>query len=409
MSKERFAIAVAKAIASGLSAYKSYTDGDTSGAGVGAAAAVQPLLQEALKEFAGESFFSAEVLEQRPTETLELAIAILSILEWINGFGVPEKGKVLTDTAKPNFDSAFANLQLAIPDGRWTGDAADAYTAIVAAVQTCVLAVQSVDKDLQGFVQSQAGMVSDVRSQFSYTKAGLLGCIPVAWAIYVTALFTNICVHLMPYPAAQQAALKTTTLFQRGVSLAALGAIITETAIHIANVEIRADSVRTLADRYQEAMDDLPELSPTVSAVTPPPSKPASPSRKLVGAGGDIPVTPPRPYPVAAGGGDNAAGNGDNEAPGQPEAPATPATPITPAAASTPPSTPPTGPHPTRPTRPVTAQPDRAAAKEPAPGADVEHSGAAAGAEGADRAPIELVAEGLERVREPSPASRSTP
>ncbi len=108
---------------------------------------------------------------------------------------------MLTEAAKPNFDAANAYLQLALPDPhRWSGQAADAYAALNKKIQECVKAVQDADKDLQAKVKIEAGMVFDVRQQFSYTKAGLVGCIGVAWGIYFSAFMYYTLVNPLVLP-----------------------------------------------------------------------------------------------------------------------------------------------------------------------------------------------------------------
>jgi hypothetical protein len=420
MPSASFVALIVKLTATSVGAWKNYAmDNDVAGMSANTGAIFQLVLQESLKEFGSDAVKG--MLDQKPTAYLENAIAMMVLLEMLNGIGKPDKGTVLTDTARPNFDAALANLKLASPDElHWSGKAALAYGELNRKIQECVQAVQSADKQLQGYVKTEAELVFNVRQQFGYTKLGLVGCIPVAWAIYAynfSCLAAEAWIIPGGLPACHFAALEITKKFQIGVIVAALGALATEVGFHVDNVASNVAAMRAaVPGQYDAAREKVPLPNATahrqaVPATSGTSSVPAF--RSPSGSGGNISVTSPRPYPVATG----QEGHADStKESGRPEAPPTPSAPVTPAATSTQAFTAPafaqaantTVSQPTNPPKQTAAAGRHAAAEESAPGTDVEDAGAAVGAGGAERAPIDVVAVSPEPLQEPSPAGESS-
>ena len=417
MPSASFVALILKLTATSTGAWKSYAlDGDIAGMSVNVGSIFQLLLQESLKEFGSESF--KELLDQKPTAYLENAVAVVTLLEMINGFGKPDKGTVLTDAAKPNFDAALANLQLAAPDElRWSGKAALAFEELNLRIQECVKAVQSADKDLQGYVKAEAELVFNVRQQFGYTKAALAACIPVAWGIYAYALAAASAENVLWIPplTPQIIALQTTKRWQIAFIVASLTALGVEVGIHIDNVASNAAAMQAAvpgqydAARVKLPMPNLSNATSSRHAVsTASGGSTVSAFRTPSGAGGSISGAASARHSLAAGPGGYGEVSTERV---QPEAPATLSSPATPTAMSAPAFTPPAVPQPvqtavSQPTshrRDSVAAGEHATAEESAPGVNV--AGAAAGAEGAVRAPIDVTAAAAEQAQDASTAT----
>ncbi|MEE6138567.1 EspA/EspE family type VII secretion system effector [Mycobacterium sp. 050128] len=401
---------VLKLTANSAGAWKSYAlDGDIAGMTISVGTTFQLVLQEGLKALPGDSI--KDMLELKPTIYLENAVALVSLLEWFNGFGKPDKGTVLADAAKPNFDAALANLKLAAPDDlRWSGKASLAYGQLIHELQECIKAVQSVDKDLQGYVKSEAELVFNVRQQFAYTKAALAACIPVAWAIYFYALAAASAENVLWIPplTPQIIALQTTKRWQIAFIVAALGALGVETGIHIDNVASNAAAMQAAVPaKYDAARAKLtvPNLSNAAGA------------RHAVSAAGGGSTAPDFRTPSGAGISDTASerhavatgardrGDVPTTERAQPEAPAALSSQDASTATSAPAVTSPaiSRPAPVAASQPTshrkeTAAGEQATTDEYTPG--VIAAGAGAGADGAERAPVDVAAGTAEQARD---------
>jgi hypothetical protein len=407
--------ALLKAILGATTAWKNSGDGDIAGTSASSVAAFQTLLQEALKEWGTANM--KDMLKRKPTAYLENAIALVSVLELVNGFGSPDKAAVLSDIAKPNFEAALANLRLAVPDElRWSGPAALAYAELNNKVQQCVQAVQAADVQFQDYVKTQAGLVLSVRQRFTYTKTALVAAIPIAWTVYLcnyTALLAQPeNWFIWGEQIAHEEAMAITNKFQATVILTALGNLGYWTYDHVHQVGLNATKMQnSVPGQYDAAKKMAPLANTTVrrSAVTTTAgTSTVSAFPTLSRAGSNIsgtsarpyPVAGARPYPVAGASGDYRVASVQDRA--QPEARATAAIPFTPAATSPPGFTAPAVPQATHSTKPATAPSENAAATESAPATNVETIGTAVGAEGAERAPIEVAAGSPQRAQQPS-------
>ncbi|WAC89315.1 EspA/EspE family type VII secretion system effector [Mycobacterium sp. Aquia_213] len=413
-------LAVAKAIANATTGVKNLGDGDRVGAAASFTAAAQNVLQELVKAWGTET--AKSMLKVKPTLVLENAIAMTGLVELVNGWSVPEKGSVLNDASKLNFQLALEKLKTAMPDPQhWSGKAALGYGHVNKEIQACVQEVIAADAQLQVWMQAQSEQVLYTRRAFSYTKTGLVACLPVAWGIY---LYTFSSLASNPFTAAMalNGALTATRVFQYGVSVGALGTLIGFASDHMITVSSMSQ-FDAVAGKYDAARSRLfiPETAPPLQAA---PTSTGTTVRSFgspSGAGGNFPATSSRPYPVAgskpypvAGRTGSYVAGPTNEpvhAPATPDPrpePNTPATPSQPATPFTPAATPAAS---------AMAQPagqgsqgagrgvqKKATTEESAPGDDAVGAAAAVGAEGAERAPIEAAA-----VRPEQPSTRSTP
>ncbi|MEZ0352429.1 EspA/EspE family type VII secretion system effector [Mycobacterium sp. pR1184] len=406
---------VLKLTANSAGAWKSYAlDGDIANMSISVGTTFQLVLQEGLKALPGDSI--KDMLELKPTLYLENAVALVSLLEWFNGFGKPDKGTVLTDAAKPNFDAALANLKLAAPDElRWSGKASLAYGQLIHELQECIKAVQSTDKDFQSYVKSEAELVFNVRQQFGYTKAALAACIPVAWAIYFYALAAASAENILWIPplTPQIVALQTTKRWQIAFIVAALGALGVETGIHIDKVASNAAAMQAAVPaKYDAARGALTMPNPSNAAGVRhavPASGGGSIAPEFRAAGGTIAGTPSGRHSVAT----DTRAHGDLPAREHalPEAPAAVSSQAA-AAGTAPAFTSPVVSHPapTAVSRPTSHRKETGAAPvtgtESGLGVEVADVGAAAGTAGAERAPIDPAADTAVQAPDASAASR---
>jgi hypothetical protein len=402
-----------------------WVDGDVVGGSASLIAALQGFAQEALKAW-GKASVQA-MFTQKPTVFLENIIALVTCLELLNGWGNPDKGGVLSDTDKDghgvgasslNFKLALAELALAIPkEEQWSGPAAEKYVDLNKKMQQCVKAVMAADQRMQSYIDKQARLVLSVRQQFTYTKSTLVLCIFWAWYKWYS--------NPTPIPYMAMTVGQADSLaFQYKVSALALTAIVGEVTAHCIKVSMNTGEMqREVPQLYDAARTNaaIPTTStppriavPTTSGTT------VSQFPTLSGAAGNISVTSSRPYPVAsAKGGSGSISINSTKEPVQPEAPATPAassTSFTPAATSTTAFTaPPVAQapqtaksstdvsQPRSPVKQAAALDEKVTAPGPVPGANVEGAGEAVGAEGTERAPIEVAAIS-DQAQEPSPA-----
>jgi hypothetical protein len=396
--------AIVKA-ATGLgNSYKSDLDNDTGAAYANGLAVIPTLV---LAGFA-ETKATAPWVKNKPTVWLDNALLFLNLLDIINGISSPDRGMSLTDGgAAPNFDAAIANLRLCLPDdSQWSGDAAQAYSAVIRNIQASLNIVKEADADLRKAIDTQANAVMKIRGQFAYTKIGLMTMIPFAIGVYI-AYYSNAFAVSGNAAFANEAAMSATQVFQGTVITAAMLSILGCIGTHL--VEVNADALEMMSvvvGQYSNAVSAVPLLSQTAV-----PQKAAAAASSTTTVGAFQRPSGAKPYPVAG-----ATGRSGNAPAGRPAQPVTP--PVSPLANNssipTAPATPSAQPNPATPySTPVTGQ---AGQTQPAgasgtsaanrsrkaavpgeygwraSGADTENAGAALGAEGAERAPIETPA-----------------
>lgn len=413
-----------KLCASGVGVVKGVIDDDPSAIAASTVAGFQALLLGALKDFGSDAY--KLMLKSNPTDPLEYAIASLTVLECINGFGGPDKGAVLKVAANEFFDGAVLALQLAEPDElRWSGDAANAYGVQIANLKKCVAELQAGDKLLASTIENQALLVVQLRQKYTYTKMGLVASVPIALALYLQVLAASAAAAGFGVDPTRVALLAAYG-FQIPVIIAALTELGYFTGVHI-DQDV-PDNVRACKakDNYRNAKAAVPLLkgsSPTHQAMPTGGTSNVSAFRSPSGAGNfpaagsrSYPVAGAKAYPVAAGKGEHGDGVSneplqrrpptmpETEAPDTPATPPAAARPFVPAAASMMQTAGQTiqgaVSQATKALQQSGAPGERATAKESAPGAHVAGADAAAGADGAERAPVDAAAVSSERAQE---------
>ncbi|MEE3064363.1 MAG: EspA/EspE family type VII secretion system effector [Actinomycetota bacterium] len=348
------AAAVLRVIINVTTAYKSSEDNDPAGSAAAGFATFQTVMTEVGRQWAKGELKA--FLDKKPTVLLENGIALVSALEFVNGWSTPERASTL-NTSRAFFDSAISKLELAAPDkNRWHGKAAMAYGVTNDRLKDAVRAAMEADKALQNWAKSQSEMVMGIRSQFSYTRTGLTACLFVAYAVYSYVLAQTLAASSVIFPIsaalAQEAALSATRTFQKGAVGAALIALVAEASYHMAEIHSTTDAWESdVQAKYDAALKMVPIFSDTAPQTVAPTTRATTMPTFHSPRSGEVPVpssvSSPAPdrlrgYPVAGGkggyGGDVTKKPSHAQAPtapSAPDAPAQPATPVmTPAAMS---------------------------------------------------------------------------
>lgn len=121
-----------------------------------------------------------------PTAIVDAAAIALLVVDFLNGFGTPQKGAAVT-TAADKFDLYGNTLtSTCIPDPRdWSGPAADAYTAQVKQLKSFLATMNEYDKTLQGHVESQAAEIKRAHMNITVNVAVLTAAAGIALALYL--------------------------------------------------------------------------------------------------------------------------------------------------------------------------------------------------------------------------------
>ncbi|MEM6107691.1 EspA/EspE family type VII secretion system effector [Mycobacterium sp. 050272] len=411
MVSNAFYLAVAKAAASGQGAYKNKIDKEYGSMVANITSTLPTLIFAAAAEAKGDDFWGSlgDFMKAKPLQWLENAIAVIAVLDFLNGLSSPDKGLSLTEAgAAASFDSAIKSLRLAMPDeSKWSGPAAEAYRNAVKTLQQALIEVKQADAKMQEAVQSQALRIINLRSKFAYTKVGLMVAMAPALVIYAETWAGRMTFYLSEgNPAAaklaQRDAMAVTRKFQLGTIAVAMTAIAGFLTDHTVETLSQSAAVASLAGgQYDAAAKLVPSTAKSTpvqqaaAASTSTTSKLSSFQRIPDGAGNSSNA---RSYPVAggaataratsypvAGGSGTPGGAGTVSTPSTPSAP--PATAATSATAGTGHSgqgvKPGVGGAPIpKPAKQTDARGEEAAGKG--------NTAAAEGAEAARRAPIEV-------------------
>jgi len=120
-----------------------------------------------------------------PTAIIDVTIVAISVVDLFNGFGPPDKGAAFT-SGVDKLDNVKAQLEAAVPDARdWDGRAAQAYAAQNAALRALVEQMQELDKQMQALVASQGAEVQKAHTAISETQLGLVVAQGIALALYI--------------------------------------------------------------------------------------------------------------------------------------------------------------------------------------------------------------------------------
>jgi uncharacterized protein YukE len=317
MVSPQFMIQLVKFCGATLSGYKSYVDEDYVGVGANIAIGLQTLVQQGLQDLGTETM--KDILGTRPTLPLDFAIGLLTALDYINGMSKPDTAPSITDGgAKPNFDAAIAHLKSALPErAQWSGKAADEYQTLIQNMQACLEGVQAADKDLHDAVKRQADMVMKVRWAFHITKVGLVAMYAPAWAIYAS-VFLSTAAAGGNVEAAQLAATAATRKFQFVCIGTALTAETVSALTHMQCVTANAtEMMATVVPKYAEAKGKVQVPTPKALRT----AAPSTPAPITVGAFPKLPGAGAAAYPVAGAAGDSRRGAAATQEPAHAQAP----------------------------------------------------------------------------------------
>jgi uncharacterized protein YukE len=121
-----------------------------------------------------------------PTAIVDAAAIAVLLVDFLNGFGTPNSGSAVSTAAK-DLDLFMKDLDPGcIPDPRdWSGDAATAYTAQVNTLKAFAQLMKEYDATLQGYLKAQADKVSEAHMCTTVNGAVLTAAAGVALALYL--------------------------------------------------------------------------------------------------------------------------------------------------------------------------------------------------------------------------------
>lgn len=120
-----------------------------------------------------------------PTAIIDVTMVAVSIVDLFNGFGPPDKGAAFT-SGVDKLSNVKLQLEAAVPDARdWDGRAAQAYADQNAALQALVETMQQLDKQMQALVANQGAEVQKAHTAISVTLLGLVVAQGIALALYI--------------------------------------------------------------------------------------------------------------------------------------------------------------------------------------------------------------------------------
>jgi hypothetical protein len=121
-----------------------------------------------------------------PTMIVDLALVAIGIMDLLNGVLAPTTGPGFGE-AVTAFDSSYKSLRSAIPlPERWSGDGADAYAAQNAKIMDLVTQMQALDKQMQTHISEHAEKVAKVHQVIAACLLTLViaqGVALVLWSI----------------------------------------------------------------------------------------------------------------------------------------------------------------------------------------------------------------------------------
>jgi hypothetical protein len=118
-----------------------------------------------------------------PVYILDAMMLAINLVGLLNGFGDERASSI--DKAKEQLENVKLNLEAAIPDSRdWSGDSATAYVNMVTKLQAFVQTMEDLDKEFKGFVVNQADSVKQANLAISYSTLALIAAYVPAYALY---------------------------------------------------------------------------------------------------------------------------------------------------------------------------------------------------------------------------------
>jgi hypothetical protein len=121
-----------------------------------------------------------------PTAILDVAMLALVVVDFLNGFGVPNSGAAVSNAAD-KLDLFMKDLDPGcIPDARdWSGAAADAYVNQNTILKGLVESMKDLDKQLKDLVANQGNEVQTAHDCIAITSLVLTAAQGVALALYL--------------------------------------------------------------------------------------------------------------------------------------------------------------------------------------------------------------------------------
>jgi hypothetical protein len=121
-----------------------------------------------------------------PTAIVDCAALIISLVDLLNGFGSPNSGSAVS-TASDKFDLFMKDLNPGcIPDARdWSGTAATAYIGQVNQLTEFTKTMKEYDKQLKGYLGTQAASVKQAHLCCTVNVAVLTAAAGIALALYL--------------------------------------------------------------------------------------------------------------------------------------------------------------------------------------------------------------------------------
>ncbi|CQD11322.1 putative alanine and glycine rich protein [Mycobacterium lentiflavum] len=257
-------------------------------------------------------------------------ITTVQLLQLTTGFGTPYDGAAL-QTGSQQFTSLAGQLQSALPDSGWVGDASQAYADLDAALQSAAQQMAELDSQLAALVKNQGEWVTHMQLAFSILN-GLL----------TTALIIELILTVaVPAPAGPAVAkIFAITVASLGISAAVsfLGTLLGYSIENGKKADALADSYAALVAGIVQN-DSVARATVTVAGQ----SNSAVSSFEAISAGLSGPSVTAGAPAVAP----PAADRAQQRVPGDVAAPAAPPAPAAPAAPAYAPASAPTGTMPT--------------------------------------------------------------
>lgn len=176
------------------------------------------------------------------TFIIDVTIMTVAATDMFNGFSSPTDGSDFTSGAK-SFENASQYLSEAAPAAYWRGEAANAYAAMNAELQSLASRAQSLDGQMANLVTAQQ---ADVKTMHNTVSILLMGCVAAQGVAIAIALSGP------PTPAGRAAALAASYKFQLTFAATTLSALVAEEIRTAEKANDKADQAKQISDSYAE-------------------------------------------------------------------------------------------------------------------------------------------------------------
>lgn len=165
------------------------------------------------------------------TFIVDVTMLVISLVDTFNGFLSPTDGSRF-NTGAASFESAEKSLELADPKKYWRGEAADAYAAMNAQLESLASRMQTLDGQMASLVTDQGKVVKHMHDIVSELLMACVAAQGTAVVLYVTAT-----------PAISYK-------FQMAFSAATLSALVGEEIKTAQDANDKADQTNTISSSY---------------------------------------------------------------------------------------------------------------------------------------------------------------